>query len=324
MLDEIFSRLDELLQPQPVQIAVAVSGGADSFALLHMAQRWAQPKNIIVNALTVDHRLRPESTAEAHIVATWCAENNIPHRVLAWDGEKPVTALQANARQARRRILCQACSDADIEFLLLGHQADDQAETMVMRLQRGTGLGGLKAMQPLSHDKNTDVALVRPLLHIRREDLRKYCTENNLPFIDDPSNEKREFERVRVRQALHALPELADGIHKTSQRLKRADDTLNRMAQIWFDTHAQLPDPKKIWLPDLLQHELLPELQLRVLDLALRSITAQDTTLSQGETLAHQINNPEFSGTTIAGCWVRPKVMNRKQGFLFQPEPPRN
>ena len=298
--------------PTDKKIAVAVSGGADSFALLHMAKL----QNFNVTAFTVDHQLRPESAAEAKAVAEWCASQNIEHHTLLWQGEKPTTAIQAIARNARRHLLCRAAQERGIDYLLLGHQADDQAETMLMRMQRGTGLNGLKAMQPVTRDKATNVAILRPLLSIRRAELRQYCLDHNLPFIDDPSNENTDYERVRIRNALQALPDLAGGISKTAIRLNRANETLSRIARTWFDTHAQFLETGKIWLPEL--NATLPEIRLRILQ-----ITCPDATLPQLEKLSVTLDNPGFSGMTLGNIWIKPKIMNKQPGFLFQPAPKR-
>lgn len=301
------------LIPQKVsKVAIAVSGGADSFALLHMV--WQA--GIKATALTVDHQLRPESASEAKIVSEWCKANNIEHHILPWIGEKPKTAIQASARNARRRLLCQAAVQYNIEHLLLGHQADDQAETMLMRLQRGTGLEGLKAMQPITRDKTSDVIILRPLLACRRAELREYCIDHNLPFIDDPSNENTDYERIRIRQNLAALPLLAEGVTKTTRRLARADDTLKCLAQNWFNDHAQFPENGQTWLPELSQ--TLPEICLRILKLACPAAT-----LPQLENLVEELIQNDFKGLTLGEIWIRPKVMNKQAGFLFQTAPAR-
>jgi tRNA(Ile)-lysidine synthase len=291
------------------KIAIAISGGADSFALLHMAHKTGAK----IIALTVDHQLRTESAQEAKRIAQWCKQNNIEHRTLKWQGEKPVTAIQVKARNARRRLLCAKCKELGIDTLLLGHQADDQAETMLMRLQRGTGLKGLKAMQPMTRDKATGVAILRPLLNSRRSELREYCIENNLPFIDDPSNDNPVFERVRIRQTLSALPELATGIAKSTKRLRRADEALQQIAHAWLAAHQQ-----ENWLPALWR-ELPQELQLRVLEQLCPRLS-----LSHLEKLAQAMQANGFSGVTFGDHWIRPKTFRKQPGFLFQKAPPRH
>lgn len=318
MLNNFSALLDALLRTPPKKIAVAVSGGADSFALLHLTKEWAQAHNVGILALTVDHGLRAESAAEAQIVAAWCSANGIAHQTLHWHDEKPATALQATARKMRRKLLCAACVEHGIEHLLMGHQADDQAETLLMRLQRGSGLKGLRVMHPFTRHKPSGVAILRPLLEHSRASLRQYCIDNALPFIDDPSNENTAFERVRLRRALQQVPALSKGVALSASRLRRADETLQKLAQHWFDTHAQLPDTQSFWLPQSFVTGLLPELKIRVLELMLDS-----RNLSAIEALTEEMHKNGFSGMTLAGMWVRPKVFNGEKGFLFQPEPAR-
>lgn len=310
--------LAELLNTPPRAIAVAVSGGADSFALLHLAMGWAKRHNATLLALTVDHGLRAESAEEARQVAAWCAQQGIPHRTLQWVGEKPRSAIQATARNMRRKLLCAACVEQNIDYLLMGHQADDQAETLLMRLQRGSGLRGLRVMQPFTRHMESGVAILRPLLYHTRAELRQYCTDHHLPFIDDPSNENIEYERVRVRQLVQDLPALGTGVAKTAGRLRRADDTLQKLAQIWLDQNSQLPDTSSLWLPHSFVSDLLPELKIRVLEIIL-----QTRSLSQVETLAEQMHNNDFGGVNLAGMWIRPKTIGKEKGFIFQPEPAR-
>ncbi|MEM1381338.1 MAG: tRNA lysidine(34) synthetase TilS [Pseudomonadota bacterium] len=183
--------------------AIAVSGGADSFALLHWAWQAGHP----VVALTVDHGLREESAAEAGVVQAFCSERNIPHETLVWEGEKPETGIQAAARDARYRLLCQACERLGLEHLIAAHTADDQAETVFMRLRRGSGRGlaGMPRRRKIAAGPGELITLHRPLLEVRRGALRAYAEEHELPFVDDPSNDDDKYERVRVRALLAAL-----------------------------------------------------------------------------------------------------------------------
>nr|WP_305889008.1 tRNA lysidine(34) synthetase TilS [Parvularcula maris] len=189
--------------PEGEPAAIAVSGGADSFALLH----WAVGQGHPVVALTVDHGLREGSAAEAQAVRTWCSERNVPHETLVWRGEKPNTGIQAAAREARYRLLCEACYRMGLEHLLTAHNADDQAETVFMRLRRGAGRGlaGMKPERKIAAGPGDLINLHRPLLGIRRAELRAYSQAAGLPFANDPSNEDERFERVQVRALLAAL-----------------------------------------------------------------------------------------------------------------------
>ncbi|MEM0929477.1 MAG: tRNA lysidine(34) synthetase TilS [Pseudomonadota bacterium] len=201
-----------------------MSGGADSFALLH----WAHAQEHPIVALTVDHGLRDGSAAEAAAVAEWCRTRKIDHEALVWGGEKPTTGVQEAARSARYRLLCQACERMGISHLFTGHTADDQAETVFMRLRRGAGRGlaGMPQQRKIAAGPGELITLHRIMLSVRRAEARAYAEANDLPFIDDPSNEDDGYERVRVRALLAALEQqgllTVDALCRTAARQRRA------------------------------------------------------------------------------------------------------
>ncbi len=198
--------LRPVLEKAPDEIAVAVSGGADSFALLWLLSQIKGAPKIL--ALTVDHGLRTEAVNDAATVAGWCKDHNIRHRTLCWRGPKPETGIQAAARIARYRLLAQACEETGHTWLLTAHNADDQAETVFARLARGSGPAGLASMRSFSQiaaRAGRPVTLVRPLLDIARDRLRATASLIKLPFVDDPSNDDMTFERVKRRAFLAAI-----------------------------------------------------------------------------------------------------------------------
>ncbi|MCE2510217.1 MAG: tRNA lysidine(34) synthetase TilS [Alphaproteobacteria bacterium] len=198
------------------RLAVAVSGGADSLALTLLAADWAKARGGAVLALTVDHGLRKEAAAEARQVAKWLRARRIAHRVLRWQGTKPKTGIQAAAREARYGLLMERCRKEGILHLLLAHHAEDQAETFLFRLARGSGVEGLAGMPRLS--ERADLRLLRPLLDIPKDRLRETLEAEGQAWIEDPSNRNRAFARVRLRDALPALAR--DGV--TVERLQMA------------------------------------------------------------------------------------------------------
>ncbi|MDG6095365.1 tRNA lysidine(34) synthetase TilS [Acetobacter sp. AN02] len=175
-------------------MALAVSGGGDSMALAWLASRWR--RNLL--ALIVDHGLRPESAEEARLTARRLGELNIPSRILTLSGLLPGPGIAARARRARYEALFRACREAGATSLLLGHQADDQAETVVIRQETHSGPDGLAAMAVVSW--GADVRLVRPLLGESRAGLRDLLRAAGVSWEDDPSNENRAAARVRIRQ----------------------------------------------------------------------------------------------------------------------------
>lgn len=197
---------------RPAIIGVAVSGGGDSLALLHLMQRVAPQAGWRVEAATVDHGLRPEAAAEARQVAALCRDWGIPHEVLRWADPQGVGNLMDRARRARRALLADWAGRRGIGHVVLGHTADDQAETLLMGLSRSAGLDGLSGMRHAFREGG--VVFGRPLLDIPRQSLRDYLTGRGIGWIDDPSNENEAFTRVRARRALKALKPLGITVGK--------------------------------------------------------------------------------------------------------------
>lgn len=184
-------------------VGVAVSGGGDSLALTVLADRWARRLGGRAIGLTVDHRLREESTAEAVRVGVWLADRNIEHHILTWTGERPRTRLQETARDARYRLMRAWCRDAGVLHLATAHNQEDQAETFLMRLTRGSGAAGLSGIGAVVEADG--VRLVRPLLTVSRSRLRETLRAWGQEWIEDPSNGDQRFRRVLVRSWLPAL-----------------------------------------------------------------------------------------------------------------------
>lgn len=188
-----------LFEPRP-ELAVAVSGGADSLCLALLASAWVQQRGGSVTALIVDHGLRPESAREAATVVAWLRARAIAAAVLRWEGAKPASGVQAAARAARYRLLADWCRDAGILHLLLAHHRDDQVETAVLREARGSGPDGLAAMSAIV--EHADHRVLRPLLAVPGARLRATLRSLGQDWIEDPSNRNPAFARVRVRAAL--------------------------------------------------------------------------------------------------------------------------
>ncbi len=184
----------------PSCVLVAVSGGPDSMALLHLAARWRDAGGPEVHAATVDHDLRPGSRAEADQVALWAGALDIPHHILTWTGERPKTKLQELARAARYRLLEGLVHELGAEVVLTGHHADDQAETILFRLLRGSGIAGLAAMAQVS--QRSGFRLVRPLLDVPKADLVAFCEAVGQPYFIDPSNRDPRFARTDLKRVL--------------------------------------------------------------------------------------------------------------------------
>lgn len=205
------------------RLAVAVSGGADSLALTLLAHDWAAERGGSVLALTVDHRLRPDSSAEAAAVGRRLAVLGISHRILVRRGDIPAADLQAEARRARYALLGEACAAEGILHLLLGHHREDQAETLLLRLAAGSGPAGLAGMAPIR--PTAWGRLLRPLLNVPRAALEALPASRGLDWVNDPSNRNPAFARVRIRRLL--APLAAEGL--SAERLAAAAAGLGTM-----------------------------------------------------------------------------------------------
>jgi tRNA(Ile)-lysidine synthase len=199
---ERFRRDLDAVVPPEASIGIAVSGGPDSLALLLLA---AEARPLQVEAATVDHALRPESRAEAEMVAQLCERLGVPHAILTAEWErKPETGIQERARLMRYRLLRDWARERGLTALATAHHVDDQAETLLMRLARGAGVRGLAGMRPVGRGAADSLSLVRPLLGRRHSELEAVCASAGIVPVQDPSNEDVQFERVRVRKALAA------------------------------------------------------------------------------------------------------------------------
>lgn len=202
------------------KLAVAVSGGVDSVCLLC----WLADMGLHPIALHVNHGLRDVAGAEAQYVRDLCAARGIECHVFEWTGEKPTTGLEAAARGARYKMMTDFCRENNVDALLVAHQADDQIETFLMNLGRGSGLSGLAAMRPIS--VRDGVKIVRPLLNVWRHELKQYCDDNGIKYCTDAMNSDIKYTRVRIRQNRHLL---ADALGISDERILLAINNLNRV-----------------------------------------------------------------------------------------------
>ena len=224
--------MDALLAPLAGRsLLIAVSGGPDSTALLVMAAEWAAHHGTArLAAATVDHGLRPESAAEAKSVASLAARLGVPHATLRWTGAKPATRLMERAREARYRLLIDHARALDAEAIVTAHHADDQAETVLFRLLRGSGLKGLAGVEAMSWREGLLIA--RPLLGLEKSALIAFCRARAVPFVEDPTNASPAFVRTRLKPILAALAKEgldARGFVRLARRLQQADEALERM-----------------------------------------------------------------------------------------------
>src|SRR6266404_5180350 len=207
-------------------IVLAISGGPDSIALMWLAARWrrALARGPRLLAVTVDHGLRAETAAAARDVKRLARTLDLPHRTLRWTGAKPKTGLPAAARAARYRLLAQAARAHGATHVLTAHTRDDQAETLLMRMVRGSGIAGLAAMARESEREG--VRLARPFLSVSKSQLIATLKKAKIDFADDPTNRDLNFTRPRIRTVMPILA--AEGgdtrnLARLASRLARAN-----------------------------------------------------------------------------------------------------
>jgi tRNA(Ile)-lysidine synthase len=313
LVDRFAGDLAALCGGEAGLLGVAVSGGPDSLALLLLAQAAAPGR---VRAATVDHGLRAESGNEAAWVAGLCAERGIPHATLSIEVSRGGKGLQAAAREARYAALGGWMRREGIATLLTGHHADDQAETLLMRLNRGAGIGGLagiRAAAPFAQG-GAGALLCRPLLGWRREALGGIVRDSGLTPVDDPANADEAYDRARMRRRLAEAPWLdAAALARSAAALAEAEEALDNVADSLFAERAKREGETLRLDPAGLPRELLRRLVLR----ALR--TVDDGDAPRGEQVTALIAGLERGGVvTLAGvkCAGGP-------AWRFEPAPPR-
>lgn len=307
----------EPFEPNP-ELAVAVSGGADSLALLLLLDAWTKAGGGSLLALTVDHGLRPEAAAEAAWVAERCAERGIAHRTLAWrpPHRLPAGGPQAAARAARYRLLARACREAGILHLVLGHQREDQGETFLLRLAAGSGPDGLAAMPAVAF--LDDVRILRPLLECPRRALEALLHATGQEWLNDPSNANPAFARPRLRAARAALtdrglsPAACAGLAETFGRLRSWSDAA--VGALLVDC-CRLDPRGFAWLERAALLAAPPPLALRALARLLRCLAGRAHSPRGPKLLrlleALRAPGEAFRGATLAGCRILPRSAGR-------------
>jgi tRNA(Ile)-lysidine synthase len=305
--------LEAVAGSDPGTLGVAVSGGPDSLALLLLAHA-ALPGRVA--AATVDHGLRPESAAEAEAVARLCAERGVPHHILAARVEPIGEGLQAAARAARYAALAEWMDKEGLGLLATAHHSDDQAETLLMRLNRGSGVAGLAGVRATGPMPGTSgqLRLCRPLLGWRRVELQAVVEATGLRAAQDPSNQDERFDRARLRRRLSEAPWLDPAaLARSAALIAEAEAALDWTAKPLFAARTEIEEKVVILRPHGLPAELLRRLVLR----CLRQVAPGAK--PRGEALAAFIAKLEEGGTATL-CEVKGIGA---ETWRFEPAPPR-
>jgi len=290
------------LSPLPDHLGVAVSGGSDSLALLYLLAAMTQGSDTTLHVATVDHRLRAESHSEAQQVANHAAGLGLAHDILTWNAPRKGGNLQGEARAARYRLLGAWARSRGIAAVAVGHTADDQAETVLMRLRRASGVTGLSGM-PLRHQRD-GIDVLRPLLGLRREDLRSYLTARGVEWIEDPSNQDLRFERVRVRDALKALEPMGltvDALTAVADNMRMADAALDQVVQGAAETLGTVRFGAVV-LDRAGFHALTQEVARRLLVSAVTYVSGSDYPPRRAPLLDALAAMGAGRGVTLQGC----------------------
>lgn len=294
-------------------VVLAVSGGPDSLALMWLAARWrrARKRGPELVAVTVDHGLRPEAAREAREVKRLATEWGVSHRTARWRGEKPATGLPAAARAARYALLGEAARRHGAAFVVTAHTRDDQAETVLMRLLRGSGLGGLGGMAEVS--TRDGVTLLRPLLGIGKSRLIATLRRAGIGYAEDPTNRDPHYTRARLRALMPQLAaEGADArsFARLAARLARADAALEVMTDGAARYLASRHTGGRPGIEAAAFAALAEEIRVRLLIRAIAAVGHEGPAeLGKVETLVAALAEATLSGTplkrTLAGAMVR-------------------
>ncbi|MCY3854773.1 MAG: tRNA lysidine(34) synthetase TilS [Rhodospirillales bacterium] len=285
-------------------LAIGVSGGTDSMALANLLAEWAGGRRGSITALTVDHRLRQESTSEAATVSRWIQDMGMQHEILVWHHGNITRGIQAAARAARFRLMGAWCMRVGVANLLLAHHLEDQAETFLMRLAAGSGIAGLGCMRVRA--PMATVELVRPLLGIPKSRLRATLARSGGNFVEDPSNQDLRYTRTRLRRLLlhpaSDLPKPAT-LARATRTFRRLDALAERATAARLRDSMQV-SPLGFVTIDLGPFTALPDLlALRCIAAVMQAVAGRDyppRTRSLRRVL-ERIHNQELCTSTLGG-----------------------
>jgi tRNA(Ile)-lysidine synthase len=300
----------------PARIGIAVSGGGDSVALLHLIARWSAQTGCQISAVTVDHGLRPESVAEAAGVSALCRTLGVGHDILQWSRKATAGNLPAAARDARYGLMAQWAQAKGIGGIVVGHTADDVAETFLMRLGRAAGLDGLAQMA--SNFERDGIRWARPLLQHRRIELRNYLRRHGVSWAEDPSNDDLRYTRTQARAALGTLTPLgitAQSLNHSALALRQARDALDTYTRREAAAHLR-EEAGDILIPQVMDPPVPDDVRRRLLVAALQWVGGTpypprriDAGVLEGAVMRAQ-------RMTLAGCLI----LSRKGQFRITRE----
>lgn len=304
--------------PRTQRVALALSGGGDSIALMKLLADWSKAGRRLraktsLHALIVDHGLRAGSASEAKKVAAWARGAGWRAHVLKWEGKKPGSNIENAARNARYALLGKWCRAQKMPFLFVAHTSDDVAETFLLRLGRGSGVDGLSAMRakaPYPLSGFDELAIARPLLDFGRQELRDHLEKKGAAWLEDPMNEDPRFSRVRVRAILPTLE--AAGISQkrivdAARHLSRARAALDFEAGKLLSSNTKKGAGRNVFLDRAALGAAPREIGLRALSLLLVDISGAQyrPRFMRLEALYEALcGGGDFRARTLQGCRI--------------------
>ena len=291
-------------------LAVAVSGGADSLALAYLAKCYSIKNNIQAKYFIVDHKLRKESSLEAETVKNILSKVDVNCKILSWDGKKPTKNIQAKARDKRYLLLANECKKNNIKYLLLGHHIDDLFENFFIRLVRGSGLKGLTSFSSTTKYKNENLNILRPLLNLEKKELIDISNKVFNFYVEDPSNTNSDYKRIRVRNLLQSLEN--EGLDKnkfklTINNLKDSDKSIKFYVNRNLKNNSVFLKKNRIFILNDSFFNESHEIIFRSLTMVIKEI-GQNYYPVRGKSvneLIERINTRLFSKVTLGGCFIK-------------------
>ncbi len=290
--------------------AAAISGGPDSLALAFFCKCISKIYNTKIQYYLVDHKLRKESTKEAKKVLQILKKQKINCKILTWKGQKPKSNIQSIARDKRYALLKNECKKNRISFLLLGHNIDDLYENFLLRILRGSGLKGLVSMDKVSESNIDNIKIIRPLINIKKSDLKKISKIVFNYFVEDPSNIDENFKRIRIRKLINTLE--LEGLDKnklklTIKNLKDSNDTINFYTKNNIDKNSYFFKERNTFFLNKLFFIQPHEITFRSFGEIIKKI-GKRYYLPRGKSISStlsDIKSPNFKKTTLGGCMIQ-------------------
>ena len=291
-------------------LAVAVSGGPDSLSLAFLAKCFSLINNVDVKFYIVDHKLRKNSSSEAKLVFLTLKKFDINCKILNWYGNKPLTNIQALARDKRYSLLTNQCKKNKVNYLLLGHHADDLYENFLIRLLRGSGLKGLTSFGKTSEYKKNGIKILRPLINLEKKELIYLSNKVFNFFIKDPSNLNENFKRIRIRNLMENFKK--EGLDKkklklTIRNLKDSDQSINFYVKKNIDQNTRFFNKKNTFILNNFFFDQSHEVIFRSLSFLMKLVSGKYY-VARGKSINDLIKkiklNKISTKVTLGGCFV--------------------